>query len=104
EHLVLAAKLIEMKSKKLLLQKENEEEYEEYEDGRRHELVNQLVEYKKYKDAALQLEELELEEKQIYTRESMTFEQSSQKEVERSQLTIYHILQAYHSIMNSISC
>src|SRR5699024_8377360 len=99
EYLVMAATLLEMKSTMLLPKKEIEEEYEEYEEDPRDELVNQLVEYKKYKDAALQLEELELEENQIYTRESMTFEQSSQKEVERGPLSIYDMLQAYQSIL-----
>src|SRR5699024_3126346 len=97
EYLVMAATLLEMKSTMLLPKKEIEEEYEEYEEDPRDELVNQLVEYKKYKDAALQLEELELEENQIYKRESMTFEQSSQKEVERGPLSIYDMLQAYQS-------
>lgn len=98
EYLVMAATLLEMKSTMLLPKKEIEvEEYAE--EDPRDDLVNQLVEYKKYKDAASQLEELELEENQIYTRESITFEKPRQEEVERGPLSVYDMIQAYQNIL-----
>lgn len=98
EYLVMAAALLEMKSTMLLPKKEMEEE-DYYEEDPRDELVNQLVEYKKYKEAANQLEELELEGNQIYTRESMTFESPQKKEVERGPLSVYDMIQAYQNIL-----
>jgi segregation and condensation protein A len=54
EFLVMAATLMEIKSKTLLPRAQNEQEEE---DDPRLELVKQLIEYKKYKEAANLLEE-----------------------------------------------
>src|SRR5205814_3634969 len=54
EFLVMAATLMEIKSK-LLLPREGDEQKQE--DDPRLELVKQLIEYKKYKEAAALLEE-----------------------------------------------
>src|SRR3972149_8581530 len=54
EYLVLAATLIHIKSR-MLLPKDEEDESEEEMDPRK-ELVQQLVEYQAYKDAAVQLD------------------------------------------------
>lgn len=67
EYLVMAAELIEMKSRILLPhERENEDEYEE--DPRQN-LINRLLEYKYYKESAENFIELEKERNQIYTKE-----------------------------------
>src|ERR1700760_2125970 len=55
EYLVVAATLVYIKSRVLLPQDQRPPEDEAEEDDPRWELVRQLVEYKKYKDAAFEL-------------------------------------------------
>src|SRR6267143_506310 len=69
EFLVMASTLMYIKSRELLpvdqqVQLEGEEEGEDP----RWELIRQLVEYKKFKDAAAQLQEREVEQEKIYPR------------------------------------
>src|SRR5580698_121916 len=69
EFLVMASTLMYIKSRELLpkdLQVENPEE-EEGEDPR-WELIRQLVAYKKFKDAAAQLQQREIEQENIFPR------------------------------------
>lgn len=67
EFLVMAATLMMIKSR-MLLPVEERPELEEEEDPR-WDLVRQLVEYKKFKDAAQHLEKLELIQENIFERE-----------------------------------
>jgi segregation and condensation protein A len=80
EFLVMAATLIEIKSKMLLPDQTGDmDEFDFSEDDPRQELVKRLIEYKKYKDAAAALREKESaldeivfkeqEELDLYTRE-----------------------------------
>src|SRR5690625_1125140 len=72
EYLVMAATLLEIKSAMLLPKKEVVQE-DEYEEDPREALINRLIEYRKYKLAAEQLKEKELEENQLYTRAPVQF-------------------------------
>ncbi len=67
EFMVLAASLIEIKSKMLLPRKSSEDGMDLTEDPR-SELVQRLLEYKKYKLAAACLEEQELKLQRIHTK------------------------------------
>lgn len=69
EFLVMAATLMFIKSRELLPKNQQTEiPEEEEEEDPRWELIRQLVEYKKFKDAAAKLQERELEQEQIYAR------------------------------------
>ena len=68
EFLVMAATLMMIKSR-MLLPVEDRPEMEEEEEDPRWDLVRQLVEYKKFKDAALHLEALELRREDIFGRD-----------------------------------
>ena len=60
EYLVMAATLLAIKSKMLLPKHEEElEEDFEYEEDPRDDLVEKLIEYRKYKEAAQELKHLE---------------------------------------------
>jgi len=72
EYLVMAATLLAIKSK-MLLPKQEEELFDEgmdsgYEEDPRSELVERLIEYRKYKEAAIDLKEMEEERSLIYTK------------------------------------
>lgn len=65
EFIVMAATLMMIKSR-MLLPVEERPELEEEEEDPRWELVRQLVEYKKFKDAAMRLQERELSQENIF--------------------------------------
>lgn len=64
-YLVMAAELIEMKSR-LLLPRQTEEEQEE--EDPKETLVNRLIEYQRYKDLTKEFKLLEEERQQIFTK------------------------------------
>ncbi len=66
EFIVMAATLMMIKSRLLLPVEDREEEPEEEEEDPRWELVRQLVEYKKFKDIASQLQERELHQENVF--------------------------------------
>lgn len=69
EFLVMAATLMFIKSRELLpVDQQVETEAEDEEEDPRWELIRQLVEYKKFKDAAANLQELETRQEQVYRR------------------------------------
>lgn len=64
-YLVMAAELIEMKSRMLLPRHEEDEEQEE---DPQEQLVNRLIEYQRYKDLTLEFKDLEEERHKVYTK------------------------------------
>ena len=69
EFLVMAATLIDIKSRMLLPKKETEEEEEEEEEDPRAELVQQLLEYKMYKCMAYELRDRQVDAQRILFKE-----------------------------------
>src|SRR5213594_1569217 len=69
EFLVMASTLMYIKSRELLpVDQQVEVEGEDESQDPRWELIRQLVEYKKFKDAAAQLQALELKQENVYPR------------------------------------
>lgn len=67
EFLVMAASLMHIKSKELLpVDQQSQLDDEDNEDDPRWELIRQLVEYKKFKDAAAEFRQLELAQEDIF--------------------------------------
>ena len=67
EYLVMAAELIEMKSRELLPHEEILED-DEYEEDPKEALINRLIEYQRYKEAASLFKELEEDRKLMYSK------------------------------------
>lgn len=65
-YIVMAAELMEIKSKSLLPKKEDEDETEDEEEISKENLINKLIEYKKYKEMAPSFKELETTRQNIY--------------------------------------
>jgi segregation and condensation protein A len=106
EYLVMAAELLAIKSKMLLPRHEPEDdqmEYEEaYEEDPREELVARLIEYRKYKEASLELKEKEKERSLFFTKPpSDLSEYSSNVSIVESEnkATIYDMLGAFHKLL-----
>src|SRR3954447_25193429 len=68
EFLVMAATLMYIKSRELLPKEQQVVTEEQDEEDPRWELIRQLVEYKKFKDAAAQLQVREVEQENIFPR------------------------------------
>jgi segregation and condensation protein A len=67
EYLVMAAELLEMKSKSLLPAKDNDE-VDEFEEDPKEALIKRLIDYKHYKEITSTFKELEHERSQIFTK------------------------------------
>lgn len=65
-YLVMAAELMEIKSKSLLPRTEEESTEEDDEEVSKESLINKLIEYQKYKDMTSTFKALELERQKIY--------------------------------------
>ncbi|EOP66759.1 segregation and condensation protein A [Bacillus cereus VDM006] len=103
EYLVMAATLLQIKSKMLLPKQQEDvpDNGEDFIDDPRQELMERLIEYKKYKQVAAELKEREQERAQLYTRPPIDFT-SFQQEEETSlplDITLYDMLAAFQKLM-----
>ena len=69
EFIVMAANLIYLKSRSLLPLDQQPPEEDAEEDDPRWDLIRQLIEYKKFKEAAAQLHDRALEQERLFTRD-----------------------------------
>lgn len=97
EFLVLAATLMEIKSRVLLPRPPVEEGAEELIDPR-SELVRQLLEYKKFKDAAYALEDCADERAQRFTR-TPVLPTVDPQDVELEDLEIWDLFEAFQKLL-----
>ncbi|UII54697.1 segregation/condensation protein A [Cytobacillus spongiae] len=106
EYLVMAATLLEIKSK-MLLPKHEEEIVEddlglEYEMDPRDELVERLIEYKKYKEAADEFKSLEQERSLFFTKppsDLSEFTKDVQTDKVDLNVSLYDMLSAFQKLM-----
>src|ERR1043165_8307684 len=100
EFLVMASTLMYIKSRELLpvdLQVAVEGE-DEAEDPR-WELIRQLVEYKKFKDAAAQLQTLEAQQENIFPRLPAKLEFASAQPAPKPDVSVFDLLNAVNTIL-----
>ncbi len=72
EYLIMAAELIEIKSSSLLPKKEIDDD--NYEEDKRENLINRLIEYEQYKNISGKLKELEDGRREIHTKDPSNIE------------------------------
>ncbi len=100
EFLVMAATLMYIKSRELLPKNQQVEAPEEDdEEDPRWELIRQLVEYKKFKDAAGRLQERELLQEQIYARVPGRPEFAVETPNVRPEVSIFDLVNAVSTIL-----
>ncbi len=104
EFLVMAATLMYIKSRMLLPtdQQVTDTEAEEGEDPR-WELIRQLVEYKKFKDAALQLGQREEQQANIFSRRSPDPGIEIDKDVPLAEVGIFDLINAFNDVLKKAS-
>lgn len=99
EYLVMAAELIEMKSRKLLPNKKDEEEIEE-EENPEEELKRRLIEYKKYKESTEVFRSLEENRANYYTKAPESLKQYSSEKLENDgSVGIFDLLDAFQKLL-----
>src|SRR4051812_1563675 len=100
EFLVMAATLMFIKSRELLLVEQRAEtEPEEEGEDPRWELIRQLVEYKKFKDAASQLQVLEFRQEDVFARVPGKLEFEAEAIPTRGDASIFDLVNAVTSIL-----
>ena len=99
EFLVMASTLMYIKSRELL-PKDQQAQVDEEEEGDdpRWELIRQLVEYKKFKDAAAQLQTRELEQENIYARIPGRVDLEPETNV-RPDVSVFDLINAVNTIL-----
>ncbi|MGG3574929.1 segregation/condensation protein A [Bacillus gobiensis] len=105
EYLVMAATLLSIKSKMLLPKQEEElfdDEFSEEEDPR-EELIEKLIEYKKYKNAAKSLKEREEDRQNAFSKppsDLSEYAKEAEMKNENLSVSVYDMLGAFQKMMN----
>ncbi len=99
EYLLMASTLLHIKSR-MLLPKSSEAEEEEEEDPRA-ELVRRLLEYQKYKNAALEMEKRPLLDRDVFIRLTPA-EPEEEPEEERIEVNLFELLEAFREVLKKI--
>jgi segregation and condensation protein A len=103
DFLVMAATLLQIKSK-MLLPVTVEEETEEEEEDPRAELVRRLLEYQKYKEAAITLGQCELLGRDLFARKFPAPELASHEaEEEPADVELFELIGAFQRILAKVS-
>ena len=95
EYLVLASTLTYLKSKALLPKKEEDDEDEEYSETK-EELINRLLEYKRYKEVTNAFKVLEDARSNIYTKTPSNLKEYKENSIQLSDdITIEDLVKAF---------
>mgnify|MGYP000859453443 CR=1 FL=1 len=97
DFLVIAAKLLVIKSRALLPRPENQADVEEEDVG--EQLARQLLEYKRFKDAAIKLREIEAQGLRIYPR--MAPPPQIEKQLQSGEVTLDELLAAFKRVLEA---
>lgn len=100
EFLVMASTLMYIKSRELL-PVDQQAQVEEEEDGEdpRWELIRQLVEYKKFKDAAAKLQELEARQEGVFPRLPIKPQFEEDKSPVKQDISVFDLLNAVNAVL-----
>jgi len=99
EFVVMAANLIYLKSRSLLPVDQQPPEEDAEEDDPRWELIRQLIEYKKFKEAAAQLQVRQLEQEQIFARDPGGFDGPPAAPFRLGEVGIFQLINAFQAVI-----
>jgi segregation and condensation protein A len=102
EFVVMAANLIYLKSRALLPASVQPPEEEVEEDDPRWDLIRQLVEYKKFKDAAAQLSQREVDQSNLYARMADAAE-AAVPERPLGDVSVFDLINAFNSVLKRLA-
>lgn len=101
EFLVMASNLLYLKSRSLLPVDQQPPEEEAEEDDPRWELIRQLVEYKKFKEAAAHLGEREALQSSVFARMAEPSEPPPERPL--GEVSIFDLINAFNNVLKRIS-
>ena len=101
EFVAMAANLIYLKSRSLLPVDQQPPEEDAQEDDPRWELIRQLIEYKKFKEAAAQLHLRELEQERIFAREEGS-SPPAQGLLRLGEVGIFQLINAFQNVIKRV--
>ena len=99
EFVVMAANLIYLKSRSLLPVDQQPPEEDADEHDPRWDLIRQLIEYKKFKDAAVQLHQRELEQERIFARAATA---SAPDGFRLGEVGIFQLINAFQNVIKRV--
>ncbi len=102
DFIVMSATLMLIKSRMLLPVESRPDLDEENEEDPRWDLVRQLVEYKKFKDAANHLEDLELHMENVFGRESEHVELGEPPDVDLRDASIFDLISSLNEVLGRV--
>jgi segregation and condensation protein A len=101
EFIVMAANLIYLKSRSLLPAAQQPPEEDAAEDDPRWELIRQLIEYKKFKEAAAQLQLRALEQERIFSRDGAAA-WSLEEPLLLGEVGIFQLINAFQAVIRRL--
>ncbi len=102
EFVVMAANLIYLKSRSLLPVDQQPPDEDAEEDDPRWELIRQLIEYKKFKEAALQLHSRELEQERMFTRDGGAAAALADAPLRLGEVGIFQLINAFQNVIKRV--
>ncbi len=102
EFVVMAANLIYLKSRSLLPVDQQPPEEDAEEDDPRWDLIRQLIEYKKFKEAAAQLQVRQLEQERIFVREPNGMEPVLAAPLRLGEVGIFQLINAFQTVLKRL--
>ena len=101
EFIVMAANLIYLKSRSLLPLEQQPPEEDAGEEDPRWELIRQLIEYKKFKEAATELHLRELQQERMFAREAAS-SSTLQEPLRLGEVGIFQLINAFQTVIKRI--
>ena len=101
EFIVMAANLIYLKSRSLLPLDQQPPEEDAGEEDPRWELIRQLIEYKKFKEAATELHLRELQQERMFAREAAS-SAALQEPLRLGEVGIFQLINAFQTVIKRI--
>src|SRR4051812_33259878 len=102
EFVVMAANLIYLKSRSLLPVDQQPPEEDVEEDDPRWELIRQLIEYKKFKEAAAQLHVREREQERMFTRDGGAVALLQEAPLRLGEVGIFQLINAFQNVIKRV--
>jgi segregation and condensation protein A len=102
EFVVMAANLIYLKSRSLLPVDQQPPDEEAEEDDPRWDLIRQLIEYKKFKEAAAQLHVRALEQERIFTRDGGATTTTADAPLRLAEVGIFQLIHAFQDVIKRV--
>jgi segregation and condensation protein A len=102
EFIVMAANLIYLKSRSLLPVDQQPPEEDASEDDPRWDLIRQLIEYKKFKEAASLLQTRQLEQERMFARSGTGLEVIAAAPLPLGEVGIFQLINAFQTVLKRV--